>query len=108
MSTTLSVIRGGRYCGRMGDLPKPAKALTLAEIQADFQQVYEDLEQGGVVVVLGDRGSAHESWVLGALTREPRVLDEAEVAQWIADGHIPPLDELLAQADPSLDEPAGA
>ncbi len=105
---TLRVIGGGRYAGGMGDLPSPARCLTLAEIQADPQRAYEDLEAGGAILVLGDEGTEHAHWLLGVLTREPALLGEAQAAQLIADGHIPPLDELLAGDDAPLDEPAKA
>ena len=33
------------------------------------------------------------------LTREKGLLDEADIAQLIENGHIPPLDELIAMDD---------
>jgi hypothetical protein len=36
---------------------------------------------------------------LGALTRDHTLLDAADIAQLIENGHIPPLDELVAMDD---------
>ena len=36
---------------------------------------------------------------LGVLTRDKRLLDAADIAQLIENGHIPPLDELVAMDD---------
>jgi hypothetical protein len=36
---------------------------------------------------------------LGVLTRENRMIGEAEIAQLIENGHVPPLEELLARDD---------
>ena len=95
---SLSVIQGGRYDRVMAMLPSPARAMTLAQIQADREQVAGDLERGGAIVVWSDD---HEHY-LGVLTRDPRVRGNAEVAQLIEAGHLPPLEELLA--DPGVDE----
>jgi len=95
---TLSVIRGGRYDRFMSKLPSPASAMSLAEIQEDPERVAQDLMRGGVVLVLSDERDVY----LGVLTREPSVLGDAELAQQIEAGHLPPLEQLLA--DPGVDE----
>ena len=76
-------------------LPSPVRSLTLSEIQAQHARVLAELEQGGAIRVYTDD---HEQ-LLGVLTREPGLLDEADIAQLIENGHIPPLDELLAMDD---------
>lgn len=94
---TLTVIRGGRYDRLMAMLPSPARAMTLGAIAKDPEQVADDLMAGGAVLVLSDDRSVY----LGVLTQDPRVLGDAELAQQIEAGHIPPLAELLA--DPGID-----
>lgn len=95
---TLSVIRGGRYDRLMAMVPSPARAMTLAQIQSERETVLEELRQGGVVLVHSDELDCF----LGVLTRDPAVLGDAELAQQIEAGHLPPLTELLAQ--PGIDE----
>ncbi len=95
---TLSVIRGGRYDRLMAMLPSPARAMTLAQIQSERETVLEELRQGGVILVHSDELDCF----LGVLTRDPSVLGDAELAQQIEAGHLPPLAELLAQ--PGIDE----
>jgi hypothetical protein len=95
---TLSIIRGGRYDRLMAQLPSPARAMTLAEIQSDHERVADELERGGAILVLSDAVDNY----LGVLTRDPSVLGDAELAQQIEAGHLPPLQELLA--DPGVDE----
>ncbi len=94
----LSVIQGARYDRVMAMLPSPARAMTLGEVQAEREQVADDLQRGGVIVVWSDD---HEHY-LGVLTRDPRVRGDAEVAQLIEAGHTTALEELLA--DPGVDE----
>ena len=48
---TLTLIRTRRYARLMSELPTPVRSMTLAEIQADHEQVYNLLEQGGVIRV---------------------------------------------------------
>ena len=95
---TLTVIRGGRYDRRMAMLPSPARAMTLEEIQAERDDVLEALREGGVILV----HSNELDCFLGVLTRDPSVLGDAELAQQIEAGHLPPLDVLLQ--DPGVDE----
>lgn len=76
-------------------LPSPARALTLSEINDDYPRHLADLQAGGTIVVYSDDGQA----LLGVLTRDPAVLGDAQLAQQIEDGHIPPLDELLGMVD---------
>ncbi len=90
---TFSIIRGGRYDRLMAMLPSPARAMTLAQIQADHERVAEQLEEGGVILVHSD-GLEH---YLGVLTRDPSIIGDAELAQQIESGHLPPLEELLAR-----------
>ncbi|MCP9491546.1 MAG: hypothetical protein MSC31_16975 [Solirubrobacteraceae bacterium MAG38_C4-C5] len=82
----------------MATLPSPARAMTLGQIAQDPEQVGSDLMAGGAVLVLSDDRTVY----LGVLTRDPSVLGDAELAQQIEAGHIPPLAELLA--DPGVDE----
>ena len=50
----------------MSELPTPVNSMTLAEIQADHEQVYNLLEQGGAMRVYTD-----EDHFLGVLTHDP-------------------------------------
>jgi hypothetical protein len=72
--------------------------MTLEQIQAEREDVLEELRQGGVILV----HSNELDCFLGVLTRDPAVLGDAELAQQIEAGHLPPLEELLA--DPGVDE----
>jgi hypothetical protein len=92
---TLTVLRGEDYHRLMTQLPRPVRTLTLAEIQADWQAVLEELKEGGAVLVEADGGEAF----LGVLTREAGMIGEAEIAQLIENGHVPPLRELIARDD---------
>ena len=79
----------------MSQLPSPVRSLTLAEIEAQHERVYDELERGGAIRVYTNDGEGF----LGVLTREKGLLDEADIAQLIENGHIPPLDELIAMDD---------
>jgi hypothetical protein len=57
--------------------------------------VLEQLKGGGAILVESDGGEAF----LGVLTREAGVIGEAEIAQLVENGHMPPLEELLAMDD---------
>jgi hypothetical protein len=92
---TLTLIRGEDYHRLMSKLPSPVRTLTLAEIQADWRTVLEQLKQGGAVLVESDGGEAF----LGVLTRDAGIIGESEIAQLVENGHIPPLEELLAMDD---------
>jgi hypothetical protein len=92
---TLTVLRDEDYHRLMGKLPTPVRTLTLAEIQADWPTVLDELKQGGTVLVESDGGEAF----LGVLTRDAGMIGEAEIAQLVENGHIPPLEELLEQDD---------
>jgi hypothetical protein len=92
---TLTLIRDRRYARLMSELPTPVKSMTLAEIQADHEQVYNLLEQGGVIRVYTE-GEDH---FLGVLTRDRTVLDSADIGMLVQNGHIPALDELERMAD---------
>ena len=83
----------------MSQLPHPVRTLTVAEIQADWDAVLEQLKAGGSIVVESDGGEAF----LGVLTRDTGMIGEAEIAQLIENGHLPPLEELLEHA---IDYPA--
>lgn len=50
------------------------------------------LQQGGAILVLTD----DEQHYLGVLTRDPVIRGEAELAEAIASGRVPPLDVLLS------------
>ena len=79
----------------MSPVPHPVRTLTLAEIQADWPNVLEQLKQGGAVLVESGGGEAF----LGLLRREAGLIGEAEIAQLVENGHVPPLEELLAMDD---------
>jgi hypothetical protein len=91
---TLTLIRTRRYARLMSELPTPVRSMTLAEIQADHEQVYNDLEQGGAIRVYTD-----EDHFLGVLTHDPALRDAADIGMLVQNGHIPPLDELERMAD---------
>jgi hypothetical protein len=76
-------------------LPHPAESLTLSEIRDQQERVIEMLEQGGAIIVHTD----DQEHLLGVLTRDRRLLDEASIAAMIDTGHLPPLDELIAMDD---------
>ena len=65
------------------------------EIEHQRDRVYEELERGGAIRVYTN-DSQH---FVGVLTRDQRLLDAAGIAQLIENGHIPPLDELVAMDD---------
>jgi hypothetical protein len=85
----------GEYHGLTSRLPSPVRTLTLKEIQADVPGVLAQLQQGGAILVESD----DEQTLLGVLTREKGLLDEAELGAMIQNGQIPPLEELLAMDD---------
>jgi hypothetical protein len=76
-------------------LPHPCEALTLSQVRDQQPRVIEMLEHGGAVIVYSD-GQEH---LLGVLTRDRRLLDEASIAAMIDTGHLPPLAELIAMDD---------
>jgi hypothetical protein len=92
---TLTVVRGGEYARLMSDLPSPTRSLTLREIEDQRERVYGELERGGAIRVYTNDGGT----LLGVLTRDPRLLDAADIAQLQESGLIPPLDELVAMQD---------
>ena len=96
---TLYLVQGGRYHRRMASLPFPARRLTLSEINADYRKYLGELEQGGAILVVSD----DEQAFLGVLTRDPAVLGDAQRAQLIETGAVPPLERLL---DAPTDAPA--
>jgi hypothetical protein len=91
---TIAVISGRRYSRVMASLPSPARALTLSEVNADYPRYLRELEAGGALLVYSDDHQA----LLGVLTRDPEVFGDAQLAQQIEDGHIPPLEQLLEAA----------
>jgi hypothetical protein len=90
---TLYLVQGGRYHRRMATLPFPARRLTLSEINADYRKYLGELEQGGAILVVSD----DEQAFLGVLTRDPAVLGDAQLAQLIETGAVPPLERLLEE-----------
>ena len=76
-------------------LPHPAEALTLSQIREQQPRVLGMLGQGGAIIVHTDDGEH----LLGVLTRDRRLLDEASIAAMIDTGHLPPLAELIAMDD---------
>lgn len=83
-----------RYHQLMAALPAPARMLKLSSINADYRRYRAELERGGAIVVQSDDGEV----VLGVLTRDPEVLGDAQLAQQIEAGHLPPLEELLEES----------
>ncbi len=63
--------------------------------RAQRERVYAELERGGAIRVYTN----DMEHFLGVLTRDQRLLDAADIAQLIENGHIPPLDELVAMDD---------
>jgi hypothetical protein len=92
---TICVIPGREYHRAMSALPSPARALTLSEINAGYPRYLQELQGGGAIIVYSDDGEA----LLGVLTRDPAVFGDAQLAQLIEAGQIPPLDQLLAMDD---------
>jgi len=82
----------GAYADSMS-LPDPARTMTLAGLAADPDAVRRDLEAGGAILVLTD----DEQHYLGVLTLDPAVRGDAELAEAIAAGRVPPLPELLKE-----------
>ena len=91
---TLKLIQEGRYDRLMATLPSPARAMTLEELDADRESAIEDLKAGGAILVLSNDRERY----FGVLTRDPAVVGDAELAQQIQAGHLPPLEELLAES----------
>ena len=92
---TITLIRGREYARLMSELPSPVRSLTLAEIERQHDRVYEELEHGGAIRVYTN----DMQHLLGVLTRDQRLLDAAGISQLIENGHVPPLDELIAMDD---------
>jgi hypothetical protein len=76
-------------------LPHPSEALTLSEVRDQQARVIAVLEQGGAIIVYSD----DREHLLGVLTRDRRLLEEASIAAMIDTGHLPPLAELIAMDD---------
>jgi hypothetical protein len=76
-------------------LPHPSEPLTLAEIDGELERVTGMLERGGAVIVYSNDRQQR----LGVLTRDSALLGDAQVAQLVDAGHIPPIAELLAMDD---------
>ena len=79
----------------MSELLSPVRRLTLAEIDAQHERVFDELERGGAIRVSTSDGEHF----LGVLTRDKTLLDAADIAQLIENGHIPSLDELVEMDD---------
>lgn len=93
--TPLVMICRPEYAQAMAGLPSPVRSLTLAEIDEQKDRVFDELERGGAIRVYSNDGSRY----LGVLARARAVLDEADIAQLVENGHIPPLDQLIAMDD---------
>jgi hypothetical protein len=93
--TVYLVARPAYHHGMDDGLPHPTEALTLAEIDGELERVIELLERGGALIVL----SNDRQHRLGVLTGDPALLGDAQVAQLIDSGHVPPIAELLATDD---------
>ena len=76
-------------------LPHPATGMRLCELREHQACVLEMLERGGAIIVHTDDGEH----LLGVLTRDRRLLDEASIAAMIDAGNLPPLAELIAMDD---------
>ncbi len=83
-----------RYHWLMAALPTPARMLCLSDINAGYHRYRAELEAGGVIVVQSDDGEM----ILGVLTRDPSMFGDAQLAQQIQAGHLPPLEQLLEEA----------
>lgn len=92
---TITLIRDERYARLMAQLPSPVRSLTLAELEAQHERVFAELERGGAIRVYTNDMARY----LGVLTRDKTLLDAADIAQLIENGHMPPLDELVAMDD---------
>jgi hypothetical protein len=92
---TITLIRDERYARLMAQLPSPVRSLTLAELEAQHERVYAELERGGAIRLYTNDMERY----LGVLTRDKTLLDAADLAQLIENGQIPPLDELVAMDD---------
>ena len=91
------LISAAAYHRIMSDdgLPHPAEALRSRKSASSRARVLEMLEQGGAIIVYTDDGEH----LLGVLTRDRRLLDEASIAAMIDTGNLPPLAELIAMDD---------
>ena len=91
------LISAAAYHRIMSDdgLPHPARGMRVSELHEHQSEVLEMLEQDGAIVVHTDDGEH----LLGVLTRDRRLLDEASIAAMIDTGNLPPLAELLAMDD---------
>jgi len=91
------LITGASYHRLMCDdgLPHPATGMRLSQLREHQAEVLKMLEQGGAIIVHTDDGEH----LLGVLTRDRRLLDEAAIAAMIDAGNVPPLDELIAMDD---------
>ena len=76
-------------------LPHPAFAMTVGELRDRLQEVREALNQGGAVLLFTD---ARDD-VIGVLTAQRSLLEEASLAAEIDRGHLPPIAELIAMDD---------
>ena len=92
---SITLIRAREYACVMSELPSPVRSLTLAEIGDQRERVFDELERGGAIRVY----SNDDEHFLGVLTRDQTLLDAADIAQLIENGHVPPLDELIAMDD---------
>ena len=91
------LIAGAAYHRLMCDdgLPHPASGMRLSQLREHEAQALKMLEQGGAIIVHTDDGEH----LLGVLTRDRELLNEATLAAMIDTGNLPPLDELLAMDD---------
>jgi len=87
--------RETRAARLIAQLPSPVRSLTLAEIEQQHKRVFDELERGGAIRVY----AKDDEHFLGVLTRDKTLLDAADIAMLIENGHIPPLDELIAMDD---------
>jgi hypothetical protein len=76
-------------------LPHPATGMRVSELLEHQSEVLEMLEQGGAIIVHTDDGEH----LLGVLTRNRELLDQASIAAMIDTGNLPPLAELIAMDD---------
>ncbi len=92
---TLTLIRDERYARCMSELPSPVRSMTLAEIEAEHEQVFAELERGGAIRVYTE---GMENF-LGVLTRDRTLRHAADIAMLVQNEHIPSLEELEEMAD---------
>lgn len=94
---TAYLVSAAAYHRIMSDdgLPHPSTGMRLSELRHRQSEALEMLELGGAIILHTDDGEH----LLGVLTRNRRMLDEASIAAMIDAGNLPPISELIAMDD---------